>query len=432
MFWLDIFFSTFYFCLALWAIRRLRFFRMDELPKSWLYGAFGLKLIASLALVIIYTRYYTNTAQNDIYRLYYDSDVLCRLLFDDPVSLFRIFFGWGASNTENAAIFESMNNWYSQGSFFTGTNRFIIRLHVIYSLFTGGSFFARFIINDFIVFSGLLLLYRFLSSEAGIRRKEIFAAVFLIPSVVFWSSGVFKEGIILTGMALLLWGSRKIFRHVEILKGLLYLLAGALLLLLTRPYMLLILLFYLGILQLRQKSCKTPLLKYVVMTLIAVMVLGLADYAFSGFNPYSLLVEKQHSFIAHAQQENAGSLVYLPELGNSPVSILKTTAVGLYNSLLRPLFFDMNSLLGFVASLENLFVLILIALSVFYFRKDNPQQNLIFFCLFVAIANMLVIGVTVPVAGAIVRYKITTLPFLLCALSLGISSHTPFLRIFRS
>jgi hypothetical protein len=125
-------------------------------------------------------------------------------------------------------------------------------------------------------------------------------------------------------------------------------------------------------------------------------------------------------------------LVFLPALDDNPVSFAKTSIVGFYNSFCRPLFFDMKGITGFIASLENLFVLLLCFLAIFFYRKGNPQQNLIFFCLFFVLANHLIIGTIVPVSGAIVRYKTTTLPLLLCALSLAINNHTPFLRIFRS
>jgi hypothetical protein len=432
MFWKEVFFSSFYLVLVLWLIRKLRFFSLEALPKSWVYLAFGLKVIASILMVVLYTWYYTDISQNDVYRLYTDSGVLYRLFFEDPFAFFQIFSGIGSTHEHHGIILERMNNWYSQGNFFTGTNRFIIRLHVVYSLLSGGSFFARFILHDFLILSGLLVLYRFLSAESMIRRKEIFAAVFLFPSVVFWSSGIFKEGIILSGMGLLLWGSRKFIKEIEFGKGFWYFLSGSLLLLLTRPYLLLILLFYLPIRLIRRNSCKAPFRKYLILTLFAISIIGITDYLLPGFNPYRILVEKQISFISHAQHENAGSLIYLPALKENPLSLFSSGAVGFYNTLFRPMFFDMKGITGFAASVENFFLLLLIIMSFFYYRRGNPQQNFLYFCLFVALANMLVIGLTVPVAGAIMRYKTSTLPFLLCALSLALSSHTPFHRIFRS
>lgn len=432
MWWSELFFSAFWLLAALWLMRRLRHFSLTDLPKSWLYAAFGLKILASLTLVALYTWYYTDTGKNDIYRLYNDSRVLYDLLFENPRTFLQIFFGDIDSNEAHAAILDSMNNWYSQGNALTGNNRNIIRLHVLYSVLSGGSFFARFIIHDFLVIAALLPLYRFFSEEAGIRRKELFAAVFLFPSVVFWTSGVFKEGLVLGGLGMLLYGSRKAFKLHEPLQGGLLLAGGTLLLLLTRPYMLFIAAFLLAVSYIRPNSCKAPFRKYAIISLLVLLLVGLADWAIPTFNPYRLLVEKQNSFIAHAQTENAGSLVYLPPLDSSPASALKTVPVGLFNSFVRPLFFDMRGITGLLASLENLFVLALLLASLFYYRKGNPQQSLIAFCLFLVLANHLIIGLSVPVTGAIVRYKTTTLPFLLCALSLAINSHTPFLRLFRS
>ena len=68
-----------------------------------------------------------------------------------------------------------------------------------------------------------------------------------------------------------------------------------------------------------------------------------------------------------------------------------------------------------LAALENTFLLLVLAgLLLFYRRKGLPQLLPIhFFSLFVILLIYTLIGITTPVLGAMVRYKIIALPFLL-------------------
>ena len=58
------------------AIFKLSFFKNLEIPKVWIFGALAVKLIASFALVWIYTSYYPDRSSADIFKY-----------FDDAVSI---------------------------------------------------------------------------------------------------------------------------------------------------------------------------------------------------------------------------------------------------------------------------------------------------------------------------------------------------------
>ncbi len=72
-----------------------------------------------------------------------------------------------------------------------------------------------------------------------------------------------------------------------------------------------------------------------------------------------------------------------------------------------------------LSGLETLFILLLlIALLYLFDRNDFSDYNLFFFLLISSIIYFVLIGVTTPVLGNLVRYKAPLLPLFVFALAL--------------
>jgi hypothetical protein len=66
--------------------------------------------------------------------------------------------------------------------------------------------------------------------------------------------------------------------------------------------------------------------------------------------------------------------------------------------------------------MENLFIICILVLSVFFRKKVGTREwKFVVFCLTFSIILFLIIGLTTPIIGAIVRYKIPAIPFLMIA-----------------
>jgi hypothetical protein len=77
------------------------------------------------------------------------------------------------------------------------------------------------------------------------------------------------------------------------------------------------------------------------------------------------------------------------------------------------MFYDSRSILELMASFENLCFLLFFALC-FLFRDKIPiDKNLLICCITIVLTSFILIGITTTVTGAIVRYKIPFIPFLL-------------------
>ncbi len=109
----------------------------------------------------------------------------------------------------------------------------------------------------------------------------------------------------------------------------------------------------------------------------------------------------------------SGSAINIDRLQYTFSSFAKLIPQSFYNVLCKPLFYDSRSILELMASFENLCFLLFFALC-FLFRDKIPiDKNLLICCIVIVITSFILIGITTTVTGAIVRYKIPFIPFLL-------------------
>ena len=66
-----------------------------------------------------------------------------------------------------------------------------------------------------------------------------------------------------------------------------------------------------------------------------------------------------------------------------------------------------------MASMENLFFVLFFIFCFIFKIKDRVDKNLLLFCITLIITSFILIGLTTTVMGAIVRYRIPFIPFLL-------------------
>src|SRR5438552_3003113 len=89
--------SLTYIILFLWIIRRSKFFIIKEIPYKWIAGAFILKILCGIILEFIYTYYYANRREADIFKYFDDSAVLYNAAFINPKHFFQLLFGLNSS-----------------------------------------------------------------------------------------------------------------------------------------------------------------------------------------------------------------------------------------------------------------------------------------------------------------------------------------------
>ncbi len=109
----------------------------------------------------------------------------------------------------------------------------------------------------------------------------------------------------------------------------------------------------------------------------------------------------------------SGSAISMERLEYKVSSFAEIIPQSFINVLCRPFFFDSRSILELMASLENLFFVLFFVLCFWFKTKEKIDMNLLICCIVLVITSFILVGLTTTVMGAIVRYKIPFIPFLL-------------------
>ena len=109
----------------------------------------------------------------------------------------------------------------------------------------------------------------------------------------------------------------------------------------------------------------------------------------------------------------SGSAISMHRLEYSIQSFTQLLPISFYNVLFKPFFYDSHSILELMASFENLLFILFFILCFIFKSKEKPDQSILWFCVFLVLTSFILIGLTTTVMGAIVRYRIPFIPFLL-------------------
>ena len=150
-----------------------------------------------------------------------------------------------------------------------------------------------------------------------------------------------------------------------------------------------------------------------MLTVVLFGGLFLFNVAFLKFDWIQAMSKMQTDFINVAHATN--SMSYFPvENIDSFAAVIRNIPFAIYNSLMRPILFSTLNPLKVLAGIENLIVLIIIILAIIN-RKSIPNNYKgiwLFLGLFCFII-LLMLGLIVPIEGALMRFKAPILPFLL-------------------
>lgn len=409
----DIALTSFYSLLAFVWIFYSRFFRLEGLHPRFAEFAFLLKLISGFALTWIYTHFYDDRSQSDIFKFFDDSKYIYQALADKPSDFFSMVFGLDQSRPYYDRYYYQMNNWFKayDTGYFNDT-RTMIRLNAFIRLFSFGVYHVHTLIFSFITFIGLIFIYKAIHRWFADRAFLLALSLFLMPSVLCWTSGVLKEAVLFLGMGLLLYGLSLIYTFKRYGKALLFILPGTILMIIVKPYILAALLP--GVLALTSFSLWKK--GKMVFHFVGVYVLfGISFWIFAQFGPqYNILEqlsERQQSVQRLAFYVDSGSLIDAAPLNPNVWSLLRNLPEALINAAFRPSILDADNALKWLAAFENLMIIIMLVFCIGLFQYDSQKLDLWLFMLSFTFIVYALSGLTTPVLGTLVRYRVPALPF---------------------
>jgi len=406
----------FYLAVFLYLLKKLSFFKnIPGLAYNWIVIFFSVKVVSGIALSLIY-KYYYDPETADIYKYFYDGLYLYEILWENPVDFLRILTGIGINQEHIDLHLSNMPHWFRPWeSPIYNDNRVVIRFNAIVGLFSFGHIHVHTVFANIVSFTGLVALYKFFIRYIPNEKMTWLKwGIFLFPSLLFWGSGVLKEAILIGcfGMAIYLADYSLICKRIFWGKILL-LIACLWILLLLKPYILILFLPCFASFYISQNVnfLKTQLIYILSFSFILILAIIL-HYILPEYSPLYLLARKQNDFINLAHEVNAGSLIHDNYLNPEFIDIVRNAPHGFFTTLLRPHILEVDNFFMLFASLENLLIILFLIIAFIMPSKISKQPPLTYISFWFCLAGFTFIGLTTPIAGAIVRYKIIMLPFL--------------------
>jgi len=414
-----------------WIIKKWIFFKHPTLSNKWVLFFFISKVAVSFFLYGIYTLYYPNNRiDNDIFKYYDDGQILFNALHDKPSDYLKMMTGISDNNDKlNEKYYQKMNFWIKPYQYeIINENKTIIRLNAFINLFALNNYFINTLIFVFLSFIGLFAIYKVLAEYFTQNHLVLAFSVFLMPSTAFWSSAILKESLVFFSLGGLVFSVNQYLKKTTP-KTILSIFVFSIFLAFSKMYILIIALPALisVILSKHLKNIKKGII------FIAIPILFIIFYFFSEYLiPYNfseITVAKQHDFINMINSyTNVGSRIEIPRLEDSFSSFLRHTPNALFNCLFRPHIFEAHNFTSMLAAIENLLIVIILLLTLLFFKK-NQFHTWLWFSLSFSTMLFILIGLTTPVLGALVRYKVPALPFLLFLLISFIDFNKIFIKI---
>ena len=411
------------FAAILIGIGKLQFFKLSGVNTRFLQISFIVKTLAGIGMYFLYTYYYPVRADADTFKYFDDSRILYEALWTKPADFFKMLFGIGCENDYFfKTYYVKMYNWYlAYDNGLVNDSRLIIRLNAVFRIFSFGNYHIHSLLLNFVSFTGLYALMRLFIAVSGSKWKS-FLAAFAVPSVIFWSSGILKEAVLIFAIGFFSWNFYKIVIGEYSHRRLLTILLFVSILLVVKLYVFAALIIACAGL-IAAKFIERSVLAYLVAFGIMMVLVSIVGFINPTYSFIELIVSKQHDFIELSKKVVVRSLIPVQALDHSFWSILKSIPTALLNTFTRPWISDIRGILFIPSVLENILVFLLAFFAIRNKEKLDPnKKNFVLFCFTFTIVLFLIIGLTTPIIGAIVRYKIPALPFLVFGLLLCVNN----------
>jgi hypothetical protein len=392
----------FYLFLLSWLLTRIPFVQKSGLKARIVIALFVIKIIAGMFSGWMLR----NDMNSDTWIYHKDALVEYHLLFNSPSEYFTNLFYTGYQYGYDG-ILQFHNSYWND----LKTNlmvKFVSVLHI----FSFGHYYVNVILYNFLVFFGHIALFRIFGNVFKNSSKLLIVTCFLLPSLLLFSSTLHKEGLIFSAISITCYcfymlinfkgfATRKILMVVLLL----------LLIFLFRSYIVIVLIPALFAWFISYRKKYSPEIVFSSVFIVSVFIFFSTPYFIPSVNLPQLVVQKQMDFLS---LEKANSFIGINPLLPDFKNFLINAPQAFNHALLRPYLGDYSlsfPLAPFIA--ELMLYQFLFMLFLFFRVKNATDKPFIFFCTTFSLIVLLIIGYTVPILWAIIRYRSIYFPFLL-------------------
>jgi len=379
-----------------WLVTKTKFFTASGLTTSQLVIIFLLKVMAGILYGWIGVYYGEMAQMVDTWGYHYESLKEYKLLTSNPQLFFSSIFH-NSYNDGYTKFLAVENSWWNdlKGTFF-------VKALAIFNLASFGNYYVNVTFYSFITMFGPIALYRVMKDVYPNRRLPVLLATFLIPSVLYWTSGVHKDGVIFVGLMFAIYhmyfglktNRFPVLRIIAICLGLL-------LVLVLRNFLIIPILPALFAWVLATKLKIKPTYTFAGIYVVFVILFFTARYIHPRLNFPEEVVARQEAFLSLG----GGSAVDVNKLQPSFTSFMQNAWQAFSLSTIRPYPGDVKHLLSLAAAIEINFLLLIFLLFLIWRVPAKPISPFLLFCLFLSFSVLMMIGYSVNILGAIVRYR---------------------------
>ena len=393
-----------YLILFAWLVTRTRFFLASGLSRPQLVIIFLLKVMVGILYGWIGVYYGELAQMADTWSFHYESLKEYELLRTNPAEFFTGIF----HNTYQEGytkFLASKNSWWNdlKGTIF-------VKMLAIFNLASFGHYYVNVLFYSFLSMFGPIALYRVMKDVYSGNKLPILLATFLVPSFLYWTSGLHKDGIIFLGIVLVVFNLYFGLKEKKFsVRRILIILFGLLLVLALRNFLIIPFLPALFAWILASRSKVKPLLVFAGIYAVFVVLFFTARYLHPRLDFPEEVVARQEAFL----KLSGGSVVEVNRLQPTFVSFIVNAPQAFTLSAIRPYPSDVRHLLSLAAAAEINFLLLLVLVCLFFRKRKLSFSPFLLFCLFFSFSVLMMIGYTVDVLGAIVRYRSIVLTLLL-------------------
>lgn len=381
-----------------------------------------IRIAAGLFFSYIYLVYY---GDGDTVYYYSGSGTIVNMAKKDVFAFVQLMFG------ERTPELRSLFDW-STGypTYFKDANAWAVcRFMVPFYVAGLGSYWGSTIIMNAVLLIPMWRFYQMLVRLYPQQKQYMAIAVFYMPSLVFWSSGILKDVWCYVALLQLYLCVYQIFiRKKRMLKSILLYIFWAYILISIRPFMFytafVTTLLWVGFRWIQTiesglvKTLAFPLIMVLMGVTIIVAISELGDVAEGKYATVDSMLE--HAVII--QQDLSRTEAYgentfdIGEFDASVPSMISKAPVAIVAGMFRPFIWEARSMLMIFSGIESAFLIGMLLYLLFrtgfigFFALVQKDPFLVS-CLAFAVLFGFFVGLTTANFGALVRYKIALIPF---------------------
>ena len=392
--------------------------------RPYFIPALTLKFVGAIALGLIYTYYYPG---GDTINYYNQSTIIYHTFGESFIDGIKLLITNGDYDP-SIAKYTSQFYWFGRGN----TEYFVVRVAGFFSILDFNTYTVTGLFFALISFSGIWAMYMTFAKIRPAIYKELAVAVFFIPSVFFWGSGLMKDSLCLGSLGWIFYAFyRGAIEKRDILRCIIIGLIASVPIIYTKIYILLAFMppALLWVVNENNARIRNPTVRLLVKPLFFTVGGALAFFAATRLmGGDSLDLDKigerskiTSEYLYRISVQQQGSAYHLGELDGSFSSMVKLAPQAIVVSLFRPFLWEARNPVMLLSALEALYFL---AFTVRIFYKNGfirtlrliASQPVLTLCFVFSLVFAFAVGTSTSNFGTLVRYKIPLMPFYLCGL----------------